>query len=305
LCKKPGQTTSKVDDKSQTINPALLFFLPLPLLLFTTFVVFPMFNAATFSFYDWNGFGPKTDFVGLENYADVVDHRRFPIAIRNSLLVIFASVFIQLPLAMWVSLALAEKSVAVNVLRALFFVPFMLAEVAAGLIWSFIYDGDYGLLPSIGAAAGVELPYVLADKFWVLPAVMFVIVWKYFGFHMMIYIAALQSISKEVIEAARLDGVSKWQINLYIRIPMIRSAIAVSLFFAVIGSLQLFDLIFPLTGGGPNHSSHTIISFLYEFGIKRFKIGFGGAVSVILFIGCVIITLMFQRIANRQQVQDG
>ena len=283
---------------------ALLFFLPLPVLLFVTFVVLPMINAATFSFFDWNGFGPITDFVGAENYEDVVTHRRFPTAVRNSILVIAASVFIQLPLAMWVSLALTEKSVGVNVLRALFFVPFMLAEVAAGLIWRFIYDGDYGLLPSIGDLAGVELPYLLADKFWVLPAVMFVIVWKYFGFHMMIFIAALQSISKEVVEAARLDGVSKWQFNLYIKIPMIRSAIAVSLFFAVIGSLQLFDLIFPLTGGGPNHSSHTIVSFLYEFGIKRLKIGFGGAVSVILFIGCVVTTLMFQRIANSQKVRD-
>lgn len=283
---------------------ALLFFLTLPVLLFGTFVVSPMIDATSFSFYDWNGYGPKTDFVGLENYDDVVTHRRFMTAVTNSVLVIAASVFIQLPLAMWVSLALIEKSVSVNVLRALFFVPYMLAEVAAGLIWRFIYDGDYGLLPSVGDAIGVDMPYVLADKFWVLPAVMFVIVWKYFGFHMMIYIAALQSISKEVIEAARLDGIGKWQIDLFIKIPMIRSAVAVSLFFAVIGSLQLFDLIFPLTGGGPNHSSHTIVSFLYEFGIKRLKIGFGGAVSVILFLGCVATTLVFHRIGNSQKVRD-
>ena len=286
-------------------SAALLFFLPLPVLLFVTFVVLPMINATSFSFYDWNGFGPKTDFVRAENYIDVLGHRRFPTAVRNSFLVILASVFIQLPLAMWISLALAEKSIGVNVLRVLFFIPFMLAEVAAGLIWRFVYDGDYGLLPTLGTAVGVEMPYVLADKFWVLPAVMFVIVWKYFGFHMMIYIAALQSISKEVIEAARLDGVGKWQINLFIRIPMIRSAIAVSLFFAVIGSLQLFDLIFPLTGGGPNHSSHTIVSFLYEFGIKRMKVGFGGAASVILFLSCVMITLIFQRIAKSQELHDG
>jgi len=280
---------------------ALLVFLPVPVLLFTIFVVLPMINAMTFSFYDWNGFGPKSDFAGFENYADVLTHRRFPTAIRNSLIVIFASVFIQLPLAMWVSLALLKKSSSVNILRALFFVPFMLAEIAAGLIWRFVYDGDYGLLPSVGNMVGVEFPHLLADKFWVMPAVMFVIVWKYFGFHMMIYIAALQSISKEVIEAARLDGVSNWRINLFVKIPMIRSAIFVSLFFAIIGSLQLFDLIFPLTGGGPNHSSHTIVSFLYQFGITRMKIGFGGAVSVILFITCVVTTLLFQRLANSQK----
>ena len=280
---------------------ALLVFLPATVLMFTVFVILPMVNAVTFSFYDWNGFGPKTDFVGLENYEDVLTHRHFPTAVRNSLIILAASLLIQLPLAMWVSVALIEKSAGVTMLRVLFFIPFMLAEVAAGLIWRFVFDGDYGILPAIGDGLGTELPYVLGDKVWVMPAIVLVVVWKYFGFHMMIYIAALQSISKEVIEAARLDGVSKWQIILFVKIPMIKSAIIVSVFLAVIGALQLFDLIFPLTKGGPANSSNTIVSFLYQFGITRMKLGFGGAVSVILFIGCVVTTLIFQRITASEK----
>ena len=280
---------------------ALLVFLPATVLMFSVFVILPMVNAVTFSFYDWNGFGPKTDFVGLENYEDVLTHRHFPTAVRNSLIILAASLLIQLPLAMWVSVALIEKSAGVTLLRVLFFIPFMLAEVAAGLIWRFVFDGDYGILPAIGDGLGAELPYVLGDKVWVMPAIVLVVVWKYFGFHMMIYIAALQSISKEVIEAARLDGVSKWQIILFVKIPMIKSAIIVSVFLAVIGALQLFDLIFPLTKGGPANSSNTIVSFLYQFGITRMKLGFGGAVSVILFIGCVVTTLIFQRITASEK----
>lgn len=274
----------------------LLLFLPPALILFTLFVVLPMVDAATFSFFDWNGYGPITDFVGTENYVDVLTHRNFGTAVRNSLIVVAVSLLIQLPLAMWCAIALAERGVHINVLRTLFFLPFMLAEVAAGLIWKFVYDGNYGLLPAIGDSIGVDMPFVLGDKFWVIPAIMLVITWKYFGFHMMIFIAGLQSIPNEVIEAARLDGVKKWQIVRHIKIPMIRSAIVISVFFAITGALQLFDLIIPLSNGGPSHSSHTIVTFLYQFGILRMKLGFGGAVSVILFIACVIVALAYRRI---------
>jgi raffinose/stachyose/melibiose transport system permease protein len=180
----------------------------------------------------------------------------------------------------------------------------MLAEVASGLIWRFVYDGNYGLVPAVGDMFGADLPFVLGDRLWVMPAIMLVVVWKYFGFHMMIYIAALQSISKEVIEAARLDGIGKWKIIWHIKIPLIRSAIMISVFFSVIGSLQLFDLIFPLTGGGPSHSSHTVVSFLYQFGITRQKLGFGGAVSVMLFMACVVITLLYQRALKAQESHE-
>ncbi len=277
----------------------LLLFLPPAVILFTIFVVMPMVDAATFSFFKWNGYGPITEFVGLKNYEDVLTHRNFGTAVRNSLIAVAVSLLIQLPLAMWCAIALSERGVSINVMRTIFFLPFMLAEVAAGLIWKFVYDGNYGLLPAIGGAVGVEMPFVLGDRTWVVPAIMLVITWKYFGFHMMIYIAGLQSIPREVIEAARLDGVKKWQIVRHIQIPMVRSALVISVFFAITGALQLFDLIIPLSNGGPSHSSHSIVTFLYQFGILRMNLGFGGAVSVLLFIACVIVALSYRRILFR------
>ncbi len=274
----------------------LILFLPPAVILFTLFVVMPMVDAATFSFFKWNGYGPITEFVGLKNYEDVLTHRNFGTAVRNSLIAVAVSLLIQLPLAMWCAIALSERGVSINVMRTIFFLPFMLAEVAAGLIWKFVYDGNYGLLPAIGGAIGVEMPFVLGDRAWVIPAIMLVITWKYFGFHMMIYIAGLQSIPREVIEAARLDGVKKWQIVRHIQIPMVRSALVISVFFAITGALQLFDLIIPLSNGGPSHSSHSIVTFLYQFGILRMNLGFGGAVSVLLFIACVIVALSYRRI---------
>jgi raffinose/stachyose/melibiose transport system permease protein len=279
----------------------LLLFIPPALILFTVFVVLPMIDAATFSFFDWTGYGPITDFVGFDNYDDVLTHRNFGTAVRNSLIVVAISLAIQLPLAMWAAIALSERGMHVNILRTIFFVPYMLAEIAAGLIWKFVYDGNYGLVPIIGDVVGQELPFVLADKLWVIPAIMLVIIWKYFGFHMMIYIAGLQSIPNEVLEAARLDGVKKWKIIWHIKLPMIWSAIVVSVFFSITGALQLFDLIIPLTNGGPQNTSHTIVTFLYQFGILRMKLGFGGAVSVMLFIACVIVAIVYRRILFRAE----
>ena len=116
---------------------ALLLFLPPSVILFTVFVVLPMVDATTFSFFDWTGYGPITDFVGLDNYADVLKHRNWGTAVRNSLLVVAVSLTIQLPLAMWCAIALSERGPTINVIRTIFFLPFMLAEVAAGLIWKF------------------------------------------------------------------------------------------------------------------------------------------------------------------------
>ena len=279
----------------------LLLFVPPSLILFTIFVVLPMIDAATFSFFDWNGYGPITDFVGFDNYDDVLTHRNFGTAVRNSLIVVAVSLLIQLPLAMWAAIALSERGTHINILRTIFFVPYMLAEIAAGLIWKFVYDGNYGLVPAVGDAIGADLPHVLGDKLWVIPAIMLVIIWKYFGFHMMIYLAGLQSIPSEVLEAARLDGVKKWQIVWHIKMPMIWSAIVVSVFFSITGALQLFDLIIPLSGGGPQNSSHTIVTFLYQFGILRMKLGFGGAVSVMLFIACVVVAIAYRRVLFRAE----
>ena len=275
---------------------ALVLFLPPSLILFTAFVVLPMFDATMFSFFEWTGYGPLNNFVGWKNYVSVINQSNFGNTIRNSLIIVAVALAVQLPLAMWCAITLSARGTGVNLMRTIFFLPFMLAEVAAGLIWRFVYDGEYGLLPKLGAVVGVTTPYVLADKFWVIVAIMVVITWKYFGFHMMIFIAGLQSIPSEIVEAARIDGVSKWKIIWHIKIPMIRSAIVISVFFAITGSLQLFDLILPLTGGGPSHSSHTIVTFLYQFGILRMKIGFGAAVSVMLFIACVTVALVYRRV---------
>jgi raffinose/stachyose/melibiose transport system permease protein len=274
---------------------AALLFLPPALLLFTLFVIMPMVEAAWYSGFNWNGFGSPKNWIGLDNYRFVFDTRAFGLAFRNNILIIAVSLLVQLPLALSLALILAKKFRGAVALRMLFFLPYILAEIAAGLIFSFVYDGDYGLLAAIYRLFGAEAPHLLASPQTSMLAILIVIVWKYFGFHMMLFIAALQGMDRNLVEAARIDGATRWQNLRYIVIPLLYPTIRLSAFFAVIGSLQLFDLVMPLTRGGPADSSHTMVSFLYTFGVMRMRVGFGSAVGVILFFICVTFAFTYKR----------
>ncbi|GGH23644.1 ABC transporter permease [Alsobacter metallidurans] len=274
---------------------AIALFLPPALLLFTIFVVLPIAEAAWYSGYNWNGFGSPKNWVGWDNYRFVFETRAFGLALRNNLLIIAVSLIIQLPLALTLALLLAEKFRGAVALRMLFFMPYILAEIATGLIFSFVYDGDYGLLAAIYRQFGAEAPHLLASTQTSMLAVLIVVVWKYFGFHMMLFIAALQGMDRNLIEAARIDGATRWQTVRLIIIPLLYPTIRLSVFFAVVGSLQLFDLVMPLTRGGPADSSQTLVSFLYSFGVMRMRVGFGSAVGVILFVICVTFAFTYKR----------
>ena len=273
----------------------LILFLPPALLLFTLFVVLPIGEAAWYSAFNWNGFGRPTNWIGFDNYRFVLETRAFWLALRNNALIIAVSLAVQLPLALTLALMLAERFRGAVALRMLFFMPYILAEIATGLIFSFVYDGDYGLVASIWRTFGAEPPHLLASTDTAMLAVLIVIVWKYFGFHMMLFIAALQSLDKSLIEAARIDGATRPQALRHVVIPLLYPTIRLSVFFAIVGSLQLFDLVMPLTRGGPADSSNTMVSFLYNNGISRMRVGYGSAIGVILFVICVTFAFTYKR----------
>jgi raffinose/stachyose/melibiose transport system permease protein len=278
---------------------AVLLFLPPALFLFTLFVALPMGEAAWYSFYNWNGYGAPETFVGFKNYELVFHERAFRTALVNNLLIIVVSLAIQLPLALFAAILLADRIRGAVTLRMIFFLPYILAEVAAGLIWRFVYDGDYGLLAKLATTLGFAAPYVLGDRDLAIYAVLVVIVWKYFGFHMMLYIAGLQQIDPNLYEAAHIDGATGRQMLWRVTFPLLGPTIRLSVFFAVLGSLQLFDLIMPLTKGGPADSTQTMVTYLYSFGVTRMRIGFGSAVGVVLFVICVAFALGYNRIKSR------
>jgi raffinose/stachyose/melibiose transport system permease protein len=261
-----------------------LILLPPALLVFTLFVTLPIGEAAWYSVFNWDGFGVPSRLIGLDNYLRLFANHAFSRALVNNLLIIAVSLLLQLPLALSMALLLNRRRVGTVTFRLIFFLPYILADVAAGLIWRYMFDGDYGLVASITHALGLQAYYLLTDPNWAFAGVLVAILWKYFGFHMMLYIAGLQSIDRELYEAAEIDGAGAWQRFRFITLPQLAPMIRLSVFFSVLGSLQLFDMIVPMTEGGPFNSTNTLVSFLYYFGITRMRVGFGSAVGVVLFI---------------------
>ena len=263
-----------------------LIFLPPALALFTVFVILPIGEAAWYSFYNWNGLNIPSRFIGLGNYIQLFHNHVFDRAFINNGLIIVVSLALQLPLALAMAVLLADRLWGAVAFRMIFFLPYILADVVAGLIWRFMFDGNYGLFSVVRQALGFDAYFLLADRQWAIAGVLAVVVWKYFGFHMMLYVAGLQSIDRNLYEAAAIDGASAWQRFRFITIPGLAPMIRLSVFFSLLGSLQFFDMIVSLTSGGPLNTTHTMVSFLYYFGITRMRVGFGSAVGVVLFVLC-------------------
>jgi raffinose/stachyose/melibiose transport system permease protein len=274
--------------------------LPPALLLFTVFVTLPVLEASYYGFFNWNGYGPPTKWINFGNYIRALSDPIFHNALFNNLLVILVSAIIQVPLALSVALLISDRTRSSVVFRAIYFMPYILGEVAAGLIWRYMYDGNYGVVAVSFGWCGLVAPQVRAEKGWAMAALLVVVIWKYFGFHMALFVAGRQSVSNEVLEAAQIDGASRWQSTLHVVLPMMRPVVVLSLFFSILGSLQFFDMIIPLTDGGPSNSTHSAVSYLYTFGIKRMRVGYGSAVGVILFIICVLVMVFYKRLFMRE-----
>jgi len=280
---------------------ACILFLPPALLLFTLFVTWPVVEAAYYSFFNWNGYGVPSKWIGLDNFLRVLSDPIFYHSLFNNLLIVLVSAFIQVPMALALALLISDKSRSSVIFRAIFFLPYILGEIVAGLIWRYIYDGNYGVVEVVYRWFGQQAPEVLATEGWATAALLLVIVWKYFGFHMALFVAGRQGVGDDVLEAAKIDGATRWQTTLNIVLPLMRPVIVLSLFFSILGSLQAFAIIVALTDGGPSNSTHSAVSYLYNFGIKRMRVGFGSAIGVTLFIICVLVMVFYKRLFMRSK----
>jgi raffinose/stachyose/melibiose transport system permease protein len=278
---------------------ACLLFLPPALLIFTLFVTWPVVEAAYYSFFNWNGYGAPSKWTGLENFVRVWTDPVFHHSLFNNLLIVLVSAFIQVPMALALALLISDKSRSSIVFRAIFFLPYILGEIVAGLIWRYMFDGNYGVVAVVYRWFGQEAPEVLATEGWATGALLLVIVWKYFGFHMALFVAGRQGINNDVLEAATIDGASRWQTTSKVILPLMRPVVVLSLFFSILGSLQSFAIIVALTDGGPSNSTHSAVSYLYNFGIKRMRVGFGSAIGVTLFVICVLVMVIYKRLFMR------
>ena len=280
-----------------------LFVLP-ALAVYALFVLLPIAQAAFYSLFRWNGLKPLTDFVGLANYERALADPVFLGAISHNFFIIVLSLAIQIPFALGLALLLNRDFPGRAVLRLLFFAPYVIAEVIAGIVFQLMLTPG-GLVDQSLEAVGLGFltQLWLADPDFVMYTMFFIISWKYFGFHMIIMLAGLQEIPREVEEAALVDGASRNQTIRHITIPLLGPTIRVSVFLSIIGALQLFDLVWATTKGGPINASNTMATYMIDWGLRRSQLGYGSATAVILFILAFIVALLYQRFVMRQDVE--
>ncbi len=275
--------------------------------LLTTFLIIPIGQAAYYSMYNWNGLGPLDNFVGLDNYRRAFSEAVFRGAIRHSFIIMGLSLIIQLPLAMALALILVRGQLRFQrFFRTIFFLPYVFSEIIAAYIWLYVYNPRGGLLNRFlevfnPAYAGTAW---LTNLDTVLVAIFAVLTWKFFGFHMLLYMASLQNISREVEDSARVAGANEYQVLRFVTLPMMRDTIALTVFLSILGSFQQFIIVWILTGGGPAFRSELIVTYLYKFGIQRMQLGYGSALAVILFTMTLLFSIGYQRAVLHRTMGD-
>ncbi|MFZ5828145.1 MAG: carbohydrate ABC transporter permease [Bacillota bacterium] len=278
---------------SRTVT--VLFFLAPAVILYLLFVLFPVVQAAHYSLYKWNGLGPLTNMIGLENYARIFADPIFHRAISNNLIIAGLSLLIQLPFALGLALMTGRSMPGKTFFRTVYFLPYVLADVATAVMWRSIYNPQSGLINGLAKHFGWEPQAWLSDPQTVLYAIFVVITWKYFGFHLVLFMSGLQQIPAELEEAALIDGCNRRQVLRYVTLPLLGSTIRLCIYLSVLGSIQFFDLIWVISGGGPTNASETMVTYLYKFGFQRFALGYGSAVAVVLFGLSLVFSLLYQR----------
>lgn len=275
------------------------------LVLFLVFNVFPVVFSAYLGFNQWDGFG-EPRFVGFENYIRAAGDPIFRKALSNTLFLWFWSTTLTVSLAL--TLAVLVDSYAVfgrNYFRMVFLLPLLVAPSIAAIILRVFFTSNGGLVNLLTGAVTGSPSYFdwLGSEAWIKPLVVLLVIWRWTGWHMIIFLAGLQAIPRDLYEAARMDGVGRWSIFSRITVPLLLPALAFSIITATLGGVQMFDEPFVLTQGtgGTNNSTTTLGMYLYATAFSQFDFGLGAAVSWYIFAGVVSLTLLYRAVLNRSQ----
>ena len=276
------------------------------IVVFLAFVIFPVFLAAYYGFFSWKGYGPPTEFVGLDNYLIIFQDSAFHEALLHNGYIVVLSLIIQGPAAVALALLLNQKIRGRSIIRVLIFVPYVISEVIVGTGWSLMLQTSGAvndLLDKMGL--GFLAADWLSDPRIALWSLMIIISWKYIGFAVILFLAGLQSIPEELSEAASIDGASYWQIQRTITLPLLGPTLRIWAFLSIIGSLQLFDLVYIIWGQyvSATAGTSTMATYMVLNGRLAGNFGYGNAVAVVLFVISLAIALVYQRYVLRRDTE--
>lgn len=278
----------------------LIGFLFVPLLLLFTFSLYPAVYMVYLSFTNWNGYSAEKLWIGWANYRYLFNNREmFEVFSHNLVYLLWG--FVHVGLGLFFALILNSRMRGRNVYRSILFMPYIMNGVAVAYMFNYVFHTEYGslnlLLSSLGIGSGQTSWF--GSKHLVNHVLASINVWKYFGFNMVLFLAALQSIPKDMLEAAKIDGASSIQTVRYVIIPNIMTVIELNLFLTVIGALEIFELPFVLTAGGPLGASETFVTKTIDTAFTFYNFGLASAMSTVLVIIVSIVLLLQKQVLRR------
>ena len=279
------------------IAPAFLFF--------TLFIIVPTIASVYYSFTSWDGLNPVVKFVGLANYKEIFTSARFGNALRNTVILTAFISILENSMALILALIVDNVKWGKNFFRSAFYVPVLISGIVSGFIWKIMYNYNFGAINSIFRSIGMgeACQDWLGNPKLSLIMVGVVLIWKGAGYYMIIYLASLQSVPTDVVEAAAIDGASPIQRFKAITLPLISGAFTINLTLSLINGLKVFDQISVMTDGGPGFTTETIVYLLYKVGFNEGRQGFGTAVGIVLLFIILILNAVQQSILKRREVQ--
>lgn len=274
------------------------------LVVYVVFAVFPMLDVIWLSFFKWNGLDPVKVFVGTSNYVDVFTKDPvFWVAFRNTVIWTTLSVAIPPTIGLALALGLNQPIFGRNSLRAIYYLPVIIAPIAVATMWRWMYDPFFGLFGQILASLGLQafVPDWLGNRSVALYSAFGAYVWQSVGFSMVLFLAGLQGVDKSLVEAARIDGAGRWAVLRYVTLPALRTTLTIVLVLAIISSLKAFDIVYGLTGGGPAQSTQMLALWAFTQSMQIFDFGRGSAISVVLLGVTLAVVIPYMRWSQKRE----
>ena len=283
----------------------ILLFVAVPMLIYVFFALIPILYNIYISLFDTNLLTPGK-FVGLKNYARLLKDTTFLRALRNNIFLVIGSLTAHMGLGLFFANAIFQKVKGSKFFQSVFFLPSVICGVAVGLIWTFVYHGNYGLLNAFLKLIGQgDLQQVwLSNKNLALICIIVVVMWQWVGYHVVIQLAAMRNIPQELYEAAQLDGAREWQQFKNITVPLIRPILKVDAVLIITGALKYYDLVAVMTNGGPNHATEVMSTYMYYEAFNVLKFGYSSAIGVVLLILCMSAVMLTNKVFKTENYME-
>jgi raffinose/stachyose/melibiose transport system permease protein len=282
---------------------ALILLVP-ALAIYAVFALYPMLNVVILSFQKWNGLDPQRQFVGLANYSAIFTRDPvFWVAFRNTVIWTVMSLIFPPMVGLLLALSLNQKIFGRNGLRAIFYLPVIIAPIAVATMWKWMYDPFFGLFSQLLTSWGMQgwIKDWLGNRDIALYSVFVAYLWQTVGFSMVLFLAGLQNVSQTLVEAARIDGAGRWKVFKHVTLPALRPTITIVLVLSVISSLKAFDIVYGLTGGGPAQSTQMLALWAFTQAMQIFDFGRGAAISVVLLLITMAVVIPYLKWTQKHE----